>query len=136
MPNRALKISMDRCVIEAILHSSLLELGMVLRFAKIYLIEGLGLFLAVSPVIAMVYRLKKGYWLALIFAEIYSFFGLFAGMQNTMRSLYPITAAFSVAGYYETTPTQWVASLFSLLACGGLSGLLLQRLDQRKKSYI
>lgn len=118
--------------VEVALHISLLDLGTVLVFAKIYLLEGIGLFLAVSPVIAIVYRLKKGYWLALIFAEIYSFLGLFFGMQSTMRYIYPITAAFCVAGYYETTPVQFVVSLFSLLACGGLSFLLLHGLNRKR----
>ena len=117
--------------VEAVLHISLLDLVAVLEFAKIYLLEGVGLFLAVSPIIAIVYRLKKGYWLALIFAEIYSFLGLFLGMQSTMRSIYPITAAFCVAGYYETTPVQFVISLFSLLACGGLSMVLLHGLNRK-----
>lgn len=117
--------------VEAALHISLLDLGMVLGFAKMYLLEGIGLFLAVSPIIAIVYRLKKGYWLALIFAEIYSFLGLFLGMQSTMRSIYPITAAFCVAGYYETTPIQFTISMFSLLACGSLSLLFLHGLNRQ-----
>lgn len=120
--------------VEMVLHISLLDLGVVLGFAKMYLLEGVGLFLAVSPIIAIVYRLKKGYWLALIFAEIYSFLGLFLGMQSTMRSIYPITAAFCVAGYYETTPVQFAISLFSLLVCGGLSLIILHGLN--RKSYI
>lgn len=117
--------------VEMVLHISLLDLGVILRFAKMYLVEGVGLFLAVSPIIAIVYRLKKGYWLALIFAEIYSFLGLFLGMQSTMRSIYPITAAFCVAGYYEATHVQFVISLCSLLACGGLSLLLLCELNKK-----
>lgn len=117
--------------VEAALHISLLNLGTVLGFAKIYLLEGIGLFLAVSPIIAIVYKLKKGYWLALVFAEIYSFLGLFFGIQSTMRSVYPITAAFCVAGYYDTTPMQFVISLISLLACGGLSSLLLHGLNRK-----
>lgn len=121
--------------IEALLHISLLDLGTVLAFAKIYLLEGIGLFLAVSPIIAIVYRLKKGYWLALIFTEIYSFFGLFFGMQNTMRFVYPISAAFCISGNYETTPLQFVISLFSLLVCGSLSLLLLYRLNRKPNIY-
>mgnify|MGYP005840618391 FL=1 len=117
--------------VEMVLHSSLLDIGTVLGFAKMYLLEGIGLFLAVSPIIAIVYKLKKGYWLALIFAEIYSFLGLFLGMQSTMRSIYPITAAFCVAGYYETTSVQFVISLFSLLVCGGLSLIFLHGLNRK-----
>ena len=118
-------------IVEVTLHFSLLNLGLILKFARIYLIEGIGLFLAVSPIIAIVYRLKKGYWLALVFAEIYSFLGLFFGMQSTIRSIYPITAAFCVAGYYDTTPVQFVISLISLLVCGGLSLLLLHGLNRK-----
>jgi hypothetical protein len=115
--------------VEAYLHPSLLTGSMVLRYAKQYLLEGIGLFLAVSPIIALVYRLKKGYWLALLFAQVYSFLGLFAGMAGGLRSVYPITAAFSVAGYYEATPLQWSLSLASLLACGGLSLALLRSMN-------
>jgi len=121
--------------VEAALHISLLDLGTVLGFAKIYLLEGIGLFLAVSPIIAIVYKLKKGYWLALIFAEIYSFLGLFFGMQSTMRSIYPITAAFCVAGYYKATPVQVAISLCSLLVCGGLSLILLHGLNRKSDIY-
>jgi bacitracin transport system permease protein len=53
-------------------------------------------------------------------------------MQSTMRSIYPITAAFCVAGYYETTPVQFVISLCNLLACGGLSLLLLHGLNRKR----
>lgn len=116
--------------VEVALHISLLDLNTVLSFAKIYLLEGAGLFLAVSPIIAIVYRLEKGYWLALIFAEIYSFLGLFMGMQSMLSSIYPITAAFCVAGYYKSTPVHFVISLFSLLACGALSLLILKGLNR------
>lgn len=118
-------------IVEAALHISLLDLDTVIKFAKIYLLEGIGLFLAVSPIIAIVYKLKRGYWLALIFAEIYSFLGLFVGMQSTMRFVYPITAAFCVSGYYEITPAQFLISLFSLLTCGGLSLLILRGMDKK-----
>lgn len=117
-------------IVEAVLHFSLLDFSTVLGFVKIYLLTGVGLFLAVSPIIAIVYRLKKGYWLALIFAEAYSFLGLFIG-QSTLWPIYPITAAFCVAGYYESTPLQMVISLCSLLVCGGLSLLLLHGLNKK-----
>ena len=49
---------------EAILHFSDLSVGMVLSFFKAYLLEGFGVFLAVSPIIALVSHMKKNYWLA------------------------------------------------------------------------
>lgn len=119
--------------VEAILHISLLDLGTVFRLAKIYLLDGIGFFLAVSPVIAIMYKLKKGYWLAFIFAEVYSFLGLFFGSGNIMRSVYPITAVFCISGYYETTPVGFCVSLLSLLACGELAVLLLQRFNNRQR---
>lgn len=118
--------------VEVFLHGSLLNLDIVLHFAKLYLIEGFCIFLAVSPIIAIVYQLKKGYWLALIFAEIYSFFGLFASMESTMCALYPITAAFCVSGYYEVTPIQFTISLISLLSCGILSVIVCNCSGQRE----
>lgn len=121
--------------VEGVLHFSLISASMVFKFAKIYLVEGIGLFLAVSPIIAIVYRLKKGYWLALIFAEIYSFLGLFFGMQSTMYAIYPITAAFCLAGYYDTTPVQFFMSLISLLACGALSLVILQGMGRKSEIY-
>lgn len=117
---------------EAALHFSMLDIGTAAGFAKMYILEGIGMFLAVSPVIAVVYRLKKEYWLALVFAEIYSMLGLFAGMNNVIRSLCPITAAFSISGYYEATPGQFITSVLSLLACGALSLLILFRLDSNE----
>lgn len=45
---------------------------MILSFFKIYLLDGIGIFFAIAPVIAVVSRIKKGYWLALIFTVIYS----------------------------------------------------------------
>lgn len=118
-------------MVEVFLHASLIDLGMVLNFARIYLVEGICMFFAVSPIIAFVYKLKKGYWIALIFAELYSFLGLFAGMQGTMCSIYPITAAFCISGYYETTTLQFVISFISLLICLALALMILIKLDKK-----
>ena len=71
--------------VEAILHFQSLSIGLVLGFLKTYLLDGLGIFLAISPIIALVAKMKKGYWLALVFAEIYSFAGLFASMSATLK---------------------------------------------------
>lgn len=76
---------------EAVLHWESLSFGLVLGFLKTYLLDGLGIFLAISPIIALVARMKKGYWLALVFAEIYSFAGLFASMSGSLKIFYPIT---------------------------------------------
>lgn len=110
---------------EMILHCSDLSVGMVLHFFKSYLLEGIGVFLAVSPIIALVSYTKKSYWLALLLAEIYSFAGLFMSMSNLTKTFYPITALLGVAGYYETTPINLIESTIVLLLCGCFSVFIL-----------
>ena len=48
-------------VIEAALHFSALYMEIVLDFLKMYLIQGAGVFFAVSPIIAIVPYIKKSY---------------------------------------------------------------------------
>ena len=100
-------------------------------FLNMYLLEGVGVFFAVSPIIAIVPYLKKNYWFALAAAEIYSFAGLFMSMSNTLRSFYPITAIFGISGYYETTAQEKLCSFLVLLLCGILALVLLQKLNRR-----
>lgn len=124
--------------VELVLHHTDLSVGMVLSFFKSYLLEGIGVFLAVSPIIALVSYTKKSYWLALLLAEIYSFAGLFMSMSSLTKTFYPITALLGVAGYYETTTTNLFESLFVLLLCGCLAALILvchQRNGKEKKYH-
>lgn len=120
-------------LVEAILHFQSLSVGLVLGFLKTYLLNGLGIFLAISPIITLVAKMKKGYWLALVFAEIYSFAGLFTSMSPMLKVLYPITAVFNISGYYEATATNVVISCVSLLVCVSLSIILLVGLKQKAK---
>lgn len=101
-------------------------------FLSMYLLEGIGVFFAVSPIIALVPYLKKNYWLALAVAEIYSFAGLFMSMSNTLRTFYPITAIFGVSGYYETTAQEKLCSLLVLLLCGIVALIFLKKLNRRR----
>lgn len=111
--------------VEAALHFSDLSADMTLRYSKIYLLDGIGVFLAILPMIALVARVKKGYWLALVFTEIYSFAGLFAGMSRTFSVYYPVTAVFHCSGYYAASPLETAGSLVALLVCVGCSALVL-----------
>lgn len=117
---------------EMILHASELSIKMFFDFLKMYLLEGIGVFFAVSPIIALVPYLKKNYWLALAAAEIYSFAGLFMSMSDTLRTFYPITAIFGVSGYYETTVQEKLCSLLVLLLCGVAALILLKKLNRRR----
>ena len=112
---------------EAVLHFSELPRRMVLGFLKEYILDGIGIFLAISPVIALVSRMKKGYWLALIFAEIYSFAGLLANMSGILSIFYPVTAVFNLSGHYTADAGKVAGSLISLLLCGALSVVLLKK---------
>ncbi|AWB44740.1 ABC transporter permease [Paenibacillus sp. CAA11] len=116
---------------ESILHFSDLSLGMSLSFLKTYFLNGLGVFLAISPIIALVSNMKKSYWLALVLTEIYSFAGIFMSMSNTLKTFYPITAVFGLSGYYETTIENRMGSIAILLLCGCLSALILKGLIHR-----
>ncbi len=118
--------------VEAILHFHELTAGMVLGFFKTYLLDGVGVFLAISPIIAFVACMKKGYWLALVFAEIYSFAGLFASMSNTLRTFYPITAVFNLSGYYKASAGELLGGGVVLLLCACLSVLVLKGLRQNR----
>ena len=117
---------------EAVLHFETLSFGLVLGFLKTYLLDGLGIFLAISPIIALVARMKKGYWLALVFAEIYSFAGLFASMSGSLKIFYPITAVFNISGYYEASAANVIISCASLIFCGCLAVGLLIGLGKQK----
>lgn len=119
---------------EAILHFSDLSAEMVFGFLKAYFLDGLGIFLAISPIIALVSHLKKGYWLALVFTEIYSFVGLFASMSNVLRPLYPITAVFNLSGHYKAIEGNRMGSIITLLLCGCLSAFILKRLKYSEKN--
>jgi len=120
--------------VEAILHFSDLSIGIVLNFLKAYFLDGLGIFLAISPIITLVSYMKKGYWLALVFTEMYSFVGLFMSMSNTLKALYPITAVFTISGYYDASTSQVILSCISLLFCGCLSAFILKSLKHSEES--
>lgn len=114
---------------EAILHFSDLSMAIFIEFLKMYLLEGIGVFFVVSPIIAIVPYLKKSYWLAFLLAEIYSFAGLFMSMSNTARTFYPITAIFGISGYYEMTIQGFSCSLGVLILCSCISAILLINLN-------
>jgi bacitracin transport system permease protein len=114
-------------LVEIMFHLSDLSAGMILGFLKAYIVDGTGVFFAVSPVIALVSRMKKGYWLGLLFAVIYSFAGLFMSMSNVLKAIYPISAVFTISGYYDATISQVILSCISLLLCGSFSVFILMR---------
>ena len=120
-------------VTEAVLHLSALSAKIIFDYLKMYLVQGAGIFFAVSPIIAIVPYMKKSYWLAMLLAEIYSFSGLFMSMSNLLKTFYPITAVFGVSGYYDTTLQNRIYSSVVLLLCGCLAACLLVGLNYGQK---
>lgn len=114
---------------EAVLHVQDLAAETVISFLKMYLIDGAGVFFAISPIIVTVARDRRKYWLALLFAEIYSFAAIFAeaaGLSDT----YPIMAVLNLSGSFgESGTVSLIKSGLVLFCCGGLALFLLTRLD-------
>lgn len=77
------------------------------------------------------YRKKLDYWLSLLAAEVYSFITIFVGNLGTISKLYPLVAAFTLSGYYESTPAEILLSVISMALCGMISGILIYRLSKR-----
>lgn len=119
---------------EAVLHFSMLSTELILGYLKAYFLDGVGIFFAISPMIALVARMKKGYWLALVFTEIYSFGGLFASMSGVLKTFYPITAVLNLSGHYKAAGETMLASALSLLVCACLSVFVLKGLRHSENS--
>ena len=120
-------------LVEAVLHFEVLSIGLVLGNLKTYLLDGIGVFFAISPIIALVARMKKGYWLALVFAEIYSFAGLFASMSSQLKTVYPMTAVFNISGYYDASMVQVFIGIIVLLVCVVSGTVHSERAEQESK---
>lgn len=120
--------------VEAVMHFRALSVQIVFDFLYTYFINGLGIFIAVSPIIALAARIKKGYLIALIFSEIYSFAGLFASMSETLKNVYPITAVFKLSGYYDATVGDKAISLSLLFICAVFAIFILKGLNKTHPS--
>lgn len=120
--------------VEAMLHFTDLPVKMVLGFLKAYFLDGVGIFFAISPIVTLVSHMKKSYWLGLVITEMFSFAGLFMSMSNTVKAIYPITAVFTISGYYDASTSQVILSSISLLLCSCISVLVLKSLKHRKES--
>ena len=79
-----------------------------------FILQGTGSFIAITPIIALVVILKKGYWISIILTSIYSFIGIFIA-STRLNNIYPITAVFGFSGFYETTPFAYIVCCISLL---------------------
>lgn len=106
------------CLTELFLHGTALSFPLILRMFLQYLSNGIGVFFAVSPLIAFCAFQKNGQWAALIVTEIYSIGGLFAAISDPYRTYYPIAAIFQFSGYYPATLKNRLLSVMILISCG------------------
>ena len=101
-------------LVEAVLHFEALSIGLVWGNLKTYLLDGIGVFFAISPI-------------------IYSFAGLFASMSEQLKTVYPMTAVFNISGYYDASMVQVLIGIIVLLACAGLALFILKGLNRKVK---
>lgn len=117
--------------VEMAFHAQVLTAAIFLHYLKIYLVDGICVFFAVLPIICFITEKKLDYWLSLLAAEVYSFITIFVGNLGTISKLYPLVAAFTLSGYYESTPAEILLSVISMALCGTISGILIYRLSKR-----
>lgn len=117
--------------VEMAFHAQVLTAAIFWHYLKIYLVDGICVFFAVLPIICFITEKKLDYWLSLLAAEVYSFITIFVGNLGTISKLYPLVAAFTLSGYYESTPAEILLSVISMVLCGMISGILIYRLSKR-----
>lgn len=117
--------------VEMAFHAQVLTAAIFWHYLKIYLVDGICVFFAVLPIICFITEKKLDYWLSLLAAEVYSFITIFVGNLGTISKLYPLVAAFTLSGYYESTPAEILLSVISMALCGTISGILIYRLSKR-----
>lgn len=111
--------------IEAVLHAQALSLEMFFKYCRMYFIDGICIFIAVLPVICVVIRNGQDYWLGLLISEVYSFITIFVGNFGAASKLYPIIAALTLSGYYESNLTEKLLSVLSMFLCLLISAILI-----------
>ena len=108
-------------IVEMCLHAAALDYAETLRLLRIYLMEGIGIFIAVSPIIALASKIKKAYRFAFVVAEVYSFTAIFLDPSSTLGKTHPVTAALILSGYYTADKKDLGSALISMAVCFSLS---------------
>jgi ABC-type transport system involved in multi-copper enzyme maturation permease subunit len=111
--------------VEVLLHASGLTASGIFEYFAMYLVTGIGVVFAVAPIITIVAVIKKGYWISLILAEVYSFAAMF--FRGLMSDFHPITATFNLSGYYKTAVSDKMISCAVLIMCCLISYAILCR---------
>jgi ABC-2 type transport system permease protein/bacitracin transport system permease protein len=111
---------------EVILYTNKLTILEMIGYLKQYFLQGIALFFAITPLIAIVTIFRKGYWLSVIFAMIYSFAGVFTSQSQMFKSIYPISASFCFSGFYDVSGMQFMIACISLIISLLIAGIILR----------
>ncbi len=114
-------------IVELTLHASSLKIVRVRHFFLVYVLTGIGVFLAISPIVAIVGIVKKSYWISFIITEIYSFVAIFFASKAIIRAIYPMSSIFIFAGVYETSIVEVSISILILCVCAITSLICLKK---------
>ncbi|SUB75846.1 ABC transporter permease [Peptoniphilus indolicus] len=104
-------------IIETALHLDAVNISEVVHYFVVYVLTGIGVFMVISPIIALVGLVKRSYWIALIIAEIYSFIGIFFASKEVARAMYPISSVFVLSGIYEASAIEIMLSIIVNIFC-------------------
>ena len=124
---------MASLIIEAVLHLNAVNMSEVVHYFAVYVLTGIGVFMAISPIIAFIGLVKRSYWIALIIAEIYSFIGIFFASKEVVRAIYPISSVFVLSGLYKTPVMELLISIIVNIGCYFISYRILKKMRVRKK---
>ena len=120
-------------IVEAVLHLNAVNMSEVVHYFAVYVLTGIGVFMAISPIIAFIGLVKRSYWIALIIAEIYSFIGIFFASKEVVRAIYPISSVFVLSGLYKTPVMELLISIIVNIGCCFISHRILKKMRVRKK---
>lgn len=124
---------MASLIIEAILHLDAVNMNELVHYFVVYILTGIGVFMAISPIIALVGLVKRSYWIAMVIAEIYSFIGIFFASKKIARAIYPISSVFVLSGIYETSAIEIMLSIIVNIFCCLIAYKILNQVSINKK---
>ena len=87
--------------------------------------------MAVIPIICSVIKIGQDYWMGLLIAEVYSFITIFVANIGPVSKLYPIVAALTLSGYYESNFFEKMLSLLSMIICFIVSAFLIKEYSKK-----
>ncbi|MCW1051981.1 ABC transporter permease [Streptococcus rupicaprae] len=120
-------------IIETVLHLHAVNMSEVVHYFVVYVLTGIGVFMVISPIIALIGLVKRSYWIALIIAEIYSFVGIFFASKEILRAIYPISSVFILSGAYETSAIEIMISIIVNTFCCLIAYKILNKISISKK---